>query len=222
MGSDPGTDDSLTGTSRRIRGAIAGNADDLAWTVDRLTPLLRSQARFRMRGRLQRVCDPEDVVNHAWQVSLPCLAGLIARDGRYTPVLLKFLSTAVLLRVNELLRQEFRRAQSAKAEQRAPVAGTDGAMSVSALPALGPGVTTQAERRERVQLVQATLQELEAIDREIIVLRLVEQRSSGEVAAQLMITPGAVNVRLHRALERLRVSLPNSVFDDLSAEAGAG
>lgn len=213
MSDDLGPGLGLTGTSRRIRGAIGGDPDDLAWTIERLTPLLVQQAGFRMRGRLRRVCDPEDVVGYAWQVSLPRLSLLIARDGRYTPVLLKFLSTAILLRINELLRQEVRRARSDP--------DASGAVSAGAVPDPGPGVASAAGRREHLRIVHDTLQALEAIDREVIVLRLVEQRSSIEVAAQCGITPGAVNVRLHRALERLRARLPDSVFDDLSAEAPA-
>src|SRR5262245_10328942 len=109
MEGDRASTDGLTGTSRRIRRAIDGDAGDLAWTGARLQPPLVQQARRRLARALQHVCDPEDVVGYAWQVSLPRLSGLIARDGRYTPVLLKFLSTAVLLRINELLRAEVRR-----------------------------------------------------------------------------------------------------------------
>jgi RNA polymerase sigma-70 factor, ECF subfamily len=222
MNSDHGPIDDLTGTSRRVRGAIGGNADDLAWTIDRLTPLLVQQARFRLRGRMQRVCDPEDVVAHAWQVSLPRLSGLIARDGRYTPVLLKFLSTSILLRVNELLRRELQRmrATAAGSNPGPDGAGATGAASVGSLPDPAPGVATEAVRRERVRIVQDTLQQLETIDREVIVLRMVEQRPAAEVGGLLGITAGAVNVRLHRALGRLRQCLPGSVFDDLAVESG--
>jgi RNA polymerase sigma factor (sigma-70 family) len=211
----------LTGTSRRIRGAIDGDASDLAWTVERLSPVLLQQARYRMRGRLQRVCDPEDVVAHAWQVSLPRLGGLIARDGRFTPVLLKFLSTAVLLRINELLRQQARRGAAVDDGGGAAATHSSAPGSVGALPAPGPGVPTAVVRSEALRIVLATIDELEPIDREVIVLRLVEQRSSAEVAGLLGIETGTVNVRLHRALGRLRQRLPDSVFGDLSAECAA-
>lgn len=206
---DPGAA-SPTATSLRIRGAIAGSDTDLNWTIERLTPVLLQQARYRMRDRLQRVCDAEDVVAYAWQVSLPRLRELVARDGRYAPVLLRFLSTAVVLRVNELLRQQARRpAASAAPGQSADVA------------APGPGVPTAIVRDERLRIVRDAIDELEPIDREVIVLRLVEQRPAREVGERLSIEANAVNVRLHRAVGRLRARLPDSVFDDLAAESAS-
>lgn len=199
-----------TDTSIRIRGAVAGVRADLDWTVERLTPMLLAQARYRLRGRLQRIAEPEDVVAHAWQVVLPRLPDLVARDGRWSPVLLKFLATTILLRVNELLRNEARRA----------VAGGSALAELAerlADPAVG--AWTQIVQRERNGIVQRTLDGLEPGDREVVVLRLVEQRPAAEVGNLLGITAGAVHVRLHRALGRLREALPAAVFDDLAGEA---
>lgn len=201
----------FTDTSIRIRGAIAGAHGDLEWVIERLTPMLLAQARYRMRGRLQRIWEAEDIVAHAWQVTLPRLKDLIARDGRFGPVLIKFLSTAILLRVNELLRFEVRRAA-------ADGSAAEGLVAQQPDPATG--VWTRIVQRERAGLVQQAIDRLGAEDREVIVLRLVEQRTAAEVGAVLDIAPGAVNVRLHRALGRLREALPAAVFDDLATESG--
>ena len=200
----------FTDTSIRIRGAIAGDRSDLGWTIERLTPMLLAQARYRMRGRLKRLCEAEDIVAHTWQVTLPRLQDLVARDGRFGPVLLKFLSTAILLRINELLRVEARHG---------PADGNAASSLAERLPDPATGVWSAIVQRERVGIVQRTLDGLDAEDREVIVLRLVEQRPSAEVGSLLAITPGAVNVRLHRALGRLRGALPAAVFDDLAAES---
>lgn len=201
----------FTDTSMRIRGAITGAHGDLEWVIERLTPMLLAQARYRMRGRLQRLCEAEDIVAHAWQVTLPRLPDLVAREGRFGPVLIKFLSTAILLRVNELLRREVRLAAAD---------GSSAAGLVAQQPDRATGVWTQIVERERAGIVQRTLDGLAAEDREVIVLRLVEQRSAAEVSAVLGIAPGTVNVRLHRALGRLREALPVAAFDDLAAESG--
>jgi RNA polymerase sigma factor (sigma-70 family) len=201
-----------TDTSLRIRGAVAGDRDDLGWTIERLTPLLLAQARYRMRDRLLAVCDPEDVVAHAWQVTLPRLPDLVPRDGRLGPVLVKFLATAVLLRVNELLRIAARRAIEH---------GASGSVVEQAADP-GTGAATRAAARERHELVQRSLDALDAADRDVIVLRLVEQRPAAEVAGTLGLTANAVHVRLHRALARLRTALPASAIDDLAAETAAG
>jgi RNA polymerase sigma-70 factor (ECF subfamily) len=60
------------------------------------------------------------------------------------------------------------------------------------------------ELRRRVQAALAVLPER---DREILVLRYLEQLSIKEVAAALEITEGAVKSRHLRALERLRTLL---------------
>jgi RNA polymerase sigma factor (sigma-70 family) len=208
-------DPALTGTSRRIRGAIAGEPDDLAWICEHFWPLLVQQARYRLRGRLPRTCDPEDVVAHAWQVALPRLRDLVARDGRFSPVLLRFLSTTILLRVNELLRQEIRRGFAATGALDAATGSRDRADDLSDR---RPGVATALVHAERRELVRQALAALDDKDQEVIVLRLVEQQPAAAVGTQLGIDANAVHVRLHRALGRLRAALPKSVFDDLQAE----
>jgi RNA polymerase sigma-70 factor (ECF subfamily) len=62
--------------------------------------------------------------------------------------------------------------------------------------------------------VQAALDRLAARDREILVMRHLEEMSAAEVAAFLGISAGAVRVRLLRALARLR-----ALLDDEGSEA---
>jgi RNA polymerase sigma-70 factor (ECF subfamily) len=65
-------------------------------------------------------------------------------------------------------------------------------------------------RQERRQLVQQALARLPERDREVLVLRHLEQLSVEDTAAVLGIGPGAVKMRHVRALERLRALLPTS------------
>jgi RNA polymerase sigma-70 factor (ECF subfamily) len=65
----------------------------------------------------------------------------------------------------------------------------------------------QAARSESRREVLAALQELSETDREVLVLRVVEQLSSQETAAVLNITDNAVRVRQFRALKRLKARL---------------
>jgi RNA polymerase sigma-70 factor (ECF subfamily) len=64
-----------------------------------------------------------------------------------------------------------------------------------------------ALRNERRQRVRALLDRLAGTDREVLVLRFLERLSTAETAAVLGISPGAVRLRLMRALERLRQHL---------------
>jgi RNA polymerase sigma factor (sigma-70 family) len=70
-------------------------------------------------------------------------------------------------------------------------------------------------RRETQCLVHACIDELNQNDREIVILRGVEQLPNQTVATILDLTPQAVAMRYRRALERLRDRLPGSVFDEL-------
>jgi len=93
----------LPPTTRIVRGAREGDPLALGQMVERFTPWLLVQARYRLGGRLKHLCDPEDLVNDVWAVAFPRLRGLDARDGRYTPVLVRFLSTTLLHRLEDLI-----------------------------------------------------------------------------------------------------------------------
>jgi RNA polymerase sigma-70 factor (ECF subfamily) len=64
--------------------------------------------------------------------------------------------------------------------------------------------SNQMTRQEVCQRVQAALAQLSERDREVLVLRYLEQLSTGETAAVLGIPEGTVKSRHLRALERLR------------------
>jgi RNA polymerase sigma-70 factor (ECF subfamily) len=64
-----------------------------------------------------------------------------------------------------------------------------------------------ALRKEKRQRVRDLLDQLSAGDREVLVLRFLERLSTTEAAEVLGISPGAVRLRLMRALERLRQNL---------------
>ena len=83
------------------------------------------------------------------------------------------------------------------------------------LVAIGRSPSEQAQRRELHTRVQAGLLQLREIDREVLLLRFVEQLSIHEIAAVLEISEVAVKVRQYRALQRLKKQL-----DDLVDEVG--
>ena len=62
-------------------------------------------------------------------------------------------------------------------------------------------------RHELLQRMQKALMRLPERDREVLVLRHLEQLSVAQTAAILSISPGAVKVRHLRALQRLRTKL---------------
>ena len=198
-------DDDLPQTTMHVARAVDGDVASLEWLVGRLSPLLRAHATFRLGAVLRRHHDPDDLVNDAWLALLPRLQELL-RDpsGRRTPVLLKYMSNTVVLRIRHLARQHARQG----VEEQLP----------SEVAAAQSGAITRAMRQERDEAVRAAIDELEARDREVLLLRGIEQLQATAVAAMLEIGVEAVHKRYQRALERLRRQLPSSVFDELAAD----
>lgn len=193
--------------------AIGGDADSMSWLIARLNPLLIAQANWRMGPELRRVCDPADMVHEAWLVTLPRLNSLPPRDGRMTPVILSFLSTTILRKTQNLLRREARRrvhaTEGSNEDRDAPQFDLGGPQSE---------VISSVVRRETGSQVRQALEELSEQDREVIVLRGIEQHDSDAVAEMLGLPRNSMYKRYSRALTRLRERLPDSVFGELIDE----
>ncbi len=198
-------------TTQHVARARAGDAASLAWLVERFSPLLLAQARYRLGPRMANRITPDDVVQDTWALSLPHLAGLTPRDGRSTPVLLRFLSTTLLRQVNNLLRWRMHAAEE----------GGDASAPFRSLSAETRGPLTRAMHLESRSLVLAAIDELAERDRELVVLRAIEQRANEEVAELLGLAPNTASQAYRRALERLRARLPRSAFDELEEAEGS-
>jgi RNA polymerase sigma factor (sigma-70 family) len=199
-------------TSFHVQRAESGDVASLEWIVRRFSPLLLVQAGFRLGARLRALVEPDDLVAEVWAIALPRLRELGEREGRKTPVLLKFLTTTLLNRVNDMVRTEI-------VGPRGRRIGTTGGPSepdvLGAVAADTTSVVSAILARERDELVHRALLELDDADREVIVLRAIEQNSGATVGRTLGITEKAVSMRYRRALDRLRARIPESVFDEL-------
>lgn len=191
-------------TTLHVGQALAGDRDSLAWMTARFSPLLLEQARYRLGHQLRRYIDPEDLVNDVWLRALPQLRAVRNPDGRLTPAVLRYLGTTLLRRVRDLYDKHVASRPPADADQPVELASAEQS-----------GVITRIVRAERSGIVGACIGRLEALDREVLLLRGIEQRGNDEVAALLGIEPGTASARYRRALERLRQELPGSVFEDL-------
>ena len=198
------SEETLDATTLHVRRAREGDVASLEWLVGRMTPLLLIQARHRMGPRLLARLEPEDLVNDVWATVLPRLPELPRRDGRATPVLLRFLSTTLLHHVNNLLRK---RATGNETPDSDPLGG---------LPEHTRGPLTRVVEAEKEGIALAALDELAERDREVVLLRVLEQHSNRDVAHLLAIEPATAAQIYRRALEKLRGKLPGSVFDDLA------
>ncbi len=192
--------------------AQGGDAESLTWLVVRLSPLLRAQARRRLRAGLEHACDPDDLVDEAWAVALTRLEDLQGDPCGLGRVLFKFLSSTLLHKARRMRQQWPRQptrtgAPSAPGAQLAPLEG---------LPGKSEPASAILQGFEAEEALHDAIESLREADREVVVLRGLEQRSNREVAALLGVTTAGATRRYQRALQRLRQRLPGSAFDSRS------
>ncbi len=197
-------------TTMQVRRAVAGDAAGLDWLVRHLSPWLLALARYRLGPSLRALYDPEDLIEDTWVVVLRRLPDLRERNERLTPVLLKFMSTTLAQRANRLLERHV-----LGKPNRADPLDTAGSASLDRLDDTTTGIVSRAIRAEERAQLLAAIDSLEEKDREVLLLRGIEQSPVELVATELGIPANSVNVRYHRARKRLRDRFPTSVMAEL-------
>jgi RNA polymerase sigma-70 factor (ECF subfamily) len=163
---------------------------------------LRRMVAVRLDPRISARVDPSDVVQEALAVA----AELLPEYLREQPIpFYPWLRRLAWERLVKLHRQHIGTKKRSVAREVMPELPDD---SVDALALLVVGDNSSpskhAVRKELQNQVRVALNELSERDREVLILRYLEQLTAAEIAAVLGSTPGAIKVRHLRALERLR------------------
>jgi RNA polymerase sigma-70 factor (ECF subfamily) len=163
---------------------------------------LRRMVAVRLDPRISARVDPSDVVQEALAVA----AELLPEYLQEQPIpFYPWLRRLAWERLVKLHRQHIGTKKRSVAREVMPELPDD---SVDALALLVVGDNTSpskhAVRKELQNRVRVALNELSERDREVLILRYLEQLSASEIASILGSTPGAIKVRHLRALERLR------------------
>ena len=171
---------------------------------------LRQMVALRIDRRMTARIDPSDVVQEALADAAQSLSDYLKdRPLPFYPWLRQF-AWERLLQLHRHHLQAQRRSVSREQLRIGDVANESAAILAERLASSGSspsGRLLAAELRERVR---AALEALEPRDREILVLRYLEQLTTKEIAAVLGISEAAVKTRHRRALERLRRILDES------------
>lgn len=195
-------------TTHFVRHALHGDRSSLDWLVRRFSPVLRAQAEYRLDSRLRARIDPADLVNDVWVRALPRIDEFTFEGPRSTPPFLRFLSSILLHQVNNLYRKHLR--------GKPAVVSTDDSVAEVPEPFRESArAISQVVRDEEQAAVERALAALDPDDREVIVLRGIEQHPTAEVALLFGVKPNTISVRYRRALERLRALLPHGIADEL-------
>lgn len=197
--------------SLRLRSAIDGDAGSLEWVVARFAPLVLAQVRSRLGGHVAGEQDLRDLADEVWLVALSRLRDLRPQEGRLVPVLARFLATTAVNACNNHLRSLARR----RVLGAQPDRPADASAWESELAASESGVVTRASRGDVSAAIARALGYLSPVQRDVIVHRLLEDRSNPDIAALLDLSPNAVAVHYRRGLQQLRQHLDPSLFTDL-------
>ena len=192
--------------------AVRGEEESLAWIIERFSPYLMVHASHRMPAALKSVCDPEDVVNDVWLSVIPRISSVDAQDGSMSKSLLKYLSTAVFNRIKSLSRK-LGRGEAVRFEWKSPTGSVETGADRLAIDTTG--IVTRTARSEVRRNLRELLDEMNEGDREIMLLRGLEQLSNDEVADLTGHTAGNVSKRFYRGLDKLRVRIPSSLLLEL-------
>jgi RNA polymerase sigma-70 factor (ECF subfamily) len=200
----PDTDALLEG----IRNHDAGARSQL---LQRHQRRLRRMVVLRMDPRLAARIDPSDIVQEALAEADRRLDAYAAkRPLAFYP----WLRQLVWDRLVEQHRRHVGAARRSVSREEAKPFGLPGSSILALADQLldqGDSPSAALEREESRKRVRAALEALADPDREVLVLRYLEQQSAAEVAAVLGITEAAAKKRALRALQRLRNHLKDSI-----------
>jgi RNA polymerase sigma-70 factor (ECF subfamily) len=207
--------DTDASTEDLLQRAREGNAEASQQLLALHRERLRHLIALRMDRRLAARLDPSDVIQEALADAWRQLPNYLEeRPIAFYPWLRQVALDRLVLLHNRHLRTQKR---SLLREQGQPLAMPDESVLQLAQQLVASGTTPSGKMRRdelRNQLQLALLQLAER-DREILVLRHLEQLSIAEIASVLGISEGAVKVRHFRALQRIRTQLSDVNQEDV-------
>lgn len=203
-------------TLQLLNDASGGDAAALNQLLERHRNSLRRAVHLRLDRALARRIDASDIVQDVLVEANTRLADYL-RDPRLPFHLwLRQLAKDRIIDMHRRHRTAQRR--SVDREQGMSVPGTGGHSSINLAGLLPDAELTPAAaalRRELEERFLLALEQLEEDDREVILMRHVEQLGNTEVAQALDLSPAAAGMRHLRALCKLR-----AILGDTPSQAG--
>ncbi len=189
--------DDSTQTDRLLHAFSEGDQSALSKLIQLHVPYLRTIIKLRMSDELRARLDVSDVVQETQLVVTRRISEFVAKRPATSRVWLR--SRAI-----EQLTDEYRRhilAQKRTVRREHEFNDVSSLVIARALVADTPSKMLQ--RRELAEQIQDLVKSLEAIDREILMLRHGEGLTNAESAEALEILPATARRRYGRALRRL-------------------
>jgi RNA polymerase sigma-70 factor (ECF subfamily) len=192
-------------TEQLLERAGRGDPEATGRLLERHRRRLRRAVAVRLDRRLAARLDPSDVVQETLADAARRLPDYLRdRPMPFYPWLRRLAGD----RLAALYRDHVRRGKRSVTLEEPPALPGDSVRDLAErLLAASSGPSARLRRRERRDRVRVALERLPERDREVLVLRQLEELSVAEVAAVLGVSEGAVYVRQLRALRRLKEAL---------------
>jgi RNA polymerase sigma-70 factor (ECF subfamily) len=192
-------------TDDLLRRAAAGDGAALADLFARYRKRLRQMVRLRLDRRLQGRVDPSDVLQDAYIDLTQQFPAYLDKPAMPFFLWLRLLTGQRLMRLHrQHLGAQMRDAGREVSLYRGALPAASSASLAQQLLGRFTSASQAAVRAERQVQLQAALNGLDPIDREIIALRHFEELTNGEAAAVLGLSKAAASNRYVRALTRLQ------------------
>lgn len=190
-------------TEARLDQAAAGDEPALRWLLERHRPRLRRMIAVRLDTRIAARIDPSDVVQETLVDAARKLGDYLReRPLPFYPWLHR-LASERLTHAHRHHLGALRREAGREQPGGIAWAETSTLRLADLLTAAGSSPSTRLIREEERQEIWRALAALAEQDREILVMRYLDQIAFAEIAAMLGITEGTARVRHFRALQRI-------------------
>jgi RNA polymerase sigma-70 factor (ECF subfamily) len=194
-------------TDELLRRAAEGDKSAQGQLLDRHRDRLRRMVSVRIDPRLAARMDPSDVVQEALvEASRKLPAYLRDRPLPFYPWL-RHVAWERLVHLHTRHLEARKRTVTREEHRRLPLPDQSAVQLIDQLTASGTSPSRNAIRVEMRQRVRRALEHLSVRDREVVILRHLEQLSFADIAAVLGITEAATHSRYRRAVERLHDAL---------------
>jgi RNA polymerase sigma-70 factor (ECF subfamily) len=190
-----------------VRRACRGDPAARGELLERHRPYLLRMVALRMDRRLAARVDASDIVQETLARAARDLSEYVQRPTVPFSVWLRQIAWERLADVHRLHIRSQRRTVTREAPGGIPLPDESVIQLAKRLLASGTSPSRRLIRDEESARLRAALASLPERDREILVMRHLEQLDNCEIAAVLSLSEGAVRVRHVRALRRLRALL---------------
>ena len=198
-------DHDSTNTDRLLQRVTAGDPVALNELISNHRSYLHKVVDLRMEDELRVRIDPSDVVQQTQLVASQRIDDFLLRRPASFRIWLR------LKALEQLVDMQRRHVNAAKRSVRREVRISDRSSIAIARGLFVAAPSQQLRRKEQTAQVHAALESMSESDREVLLLRHVEELTNIEVADVLDIDAASASQRYGRALRRLRQKLKTTI-----------